>query len=52
LDLALVDPTNAQIAEQVGPSVVTLDSTVGGGVYTYAVSGGRCSFTLTVTVTG
>jgi thermitase len=32
-----------------GPSVVTLDQTVGAGSYTYTVSGGKCSFTLTVT---
>jgi thermitase len=32
-----------------GPSVVTLDATLAAGTYTYAVSGGRCSFTLTVT---
>jgi thermitase len=32
-----------------GPSVVTLDATLTAGSYTYTVSGGRCSFTLTVT---
>jgi hypothetical protein len=32
-----------------GPSVVSLDATLPGGTYTYTVSGGRCSFTLTVT---
>jgi thermitase len=32
-----------------GPSVLTLDSTVAAGTYTYTVGGGRCSFTLTVT---
>jgi len=32
-----------------GPSVVTLVSSVSAGGYTYTVSGGRCSFTLTVT---
>jgi subtilisin family serine protease len=32
-----------------GPSVVTLVSSVSAGGYTYLVSGGRCSFTLTVT---
>jgi hypothetical protein len=33
----------------VGPSVVILDTTVAAGEYTYTVSGGRCSFTLTIT---
>jgi hypothetical protein len=32
-----------------GPSVVVLDTTLALGEYTYTVSGGRCSFTLTVT---
>ena len=32
-----------------GPSVVALDATVAAGTYMYTVSGGRCSFTLTVT---
>jgi hypothetical protein len=32
-----------------GPSVVSLDATLTAGTYTYIVSGGRCSFTLTVT---
>jgi subtilisin family serine protease len=32
-----------------GPSVLTLDSTIAAGTYTYTVGGGRCSFTLTVT---
>ena len=31
-----------------GPSVVVLDATLAAGQYTYTVSGGRCSFTLTV----
>jgi hypothetical protein len=31
-----------------GPSVVVLDTTLAAGTYTYSVSGGRCSFTLTV----
>jgi subtilisin family serine protease len=31
-----------------GASVLTLNSTLGAGTYTYTVSGGRCSFTLTV----
>jgi hypothetical protein len=31
-----------------GPSVVTLDTQLAAGTYTYSVSGGRCSFTLTV----
>jgi hypothetical protein len=31
-----------------GPSVVSLDATLSAGGYTYTVSGGKCSFTLTV----
>lgn len=36
-------------ASKTGPSVVVLDATLTPGTYTYTVSGGRCSFTLTVT---
>lgn len=32
-----------------GPSVISLNATLTAGSYTYTVSGGRCSFTLTVT---
>lgn len=32
-----------------GPSVVSLKATLSAGSYTYTVSGGKCSFTLTVT---
>jgi thermitase len=32
-----------------GPSVLTLDGTLAAGTYTYSVSGGKCSFALTVT---
>jgi Subtilase family len=32
-----------------GPSVVVLDQTLAAGTYAYTISGGRCSFTLTVT---
>ena len=32
-----------------GPSVVALNASLASGAYTYTVSGGRCSFTLTVT---
>lgn len=32
-----------------GPSVVSLDATLSAGTYSYTVSGGKCSFTLTVT---
>ena len=31
-----------------GPSVVVLDAIIASGAYTYTVSGGHCSFTLTV----
>jgi hypothetical protein len=33
-----------------GPSVLVLNATLAAGTYTYQVSGGKCSFTLTVTV--
>lgn len=36
-------------ASTTGPSVVVLDTTLTGGTYSYTVSGGRCSFSLTVT---
>jgi hypothetical protein len=32
-----------------GPSVIALDATLTSGTYSYTVSGGRCSFTLTLT---
>jgi thermitase len=32
-----------------GPSVIALDATLAAGTYSYTVSGGRCSFTLTLT---
>jgi hypothetical protein len=39
-------------ASKNGPSVVVLDANLAAGSYTYEVSGGRCSFTLTVTAPG
>jgi hypothetical protein len=42
----------ATVATLTGPSVVTLAPTLAAGTYTYTVSGGRCSFTLTVTTAG
>jgi len=51
LELALLDPTNARIGEQLGPSVLTLDSHVEAGSYAYVVSGDKCNFTLTITAT-
>jgi hypothetical protein len=39
-------------ASKSGPSVVVLDTTLAAGNYTYTVSGGRCSFALTVTSPG
>jgi hypothetical protein len=44
LSLGLSNGTNAQ-----GPSIVSLNSTLAAGSYSYTVSGGKCSFTLTVT---
>jgi subtilisin family serine protease len=50
LELAMADAGNAPVGEREGPSVVTLDTNVPAGSYAYTVSGGKCSFTLTVTV--
>jgi thermitase len=47
LSLRKADSTN--LASASGPSVLALDQTLAAGSYVYAVSGGRCSFTLTVT---
>jgi len=44
LSLALSNAASAS-----GPSVVVLDQTLAAGTYTYTVSGGKCSFALTVT---
>jgi hypothetical protein len=52
LDLILLDAANVMIGERLGPSVVTLDSAVTVGNYSFAVSGGKCNFTLTVTAPG
>lgn len=49
LTLGLSGPGMSAAAPVSGPSVLVLDTTVNGGTYSYAVSGGRCSFTLTVT---
>jgi hypothetical protein len=49
LSLALQSTAASPLATQTGPSVNVLDATLPAGVYTYAVSGGRCSFTLKVT---
>src|SRR6267378_5374900 len=48
LTLAVVTPGGASVSTS-GPSVVVLDSSLAAATYTYQVSGGRCSFTLTVT---
>jgi hypothetical protein len=47
LTLRKTDGTNLATAS--GPSVLALDQTLAAGSYVYTVSGGRCSFTLTVT---
>lgn len=49
LSLALQSTAASPLAAQSGPSVVVMDSTLAAGSYNYVVSGGRCSFTLTVT---
>lgn len=49
LSLALQSTAVSPLASQTAPSVNVLDATLPAGTYSYAVSGGRCSFTLTVT---
>jgi hypothetical protein len=49
LTLGLSSAGGSAVASASGPSVVVLDSTLAAGTYTYLVSGGRCSLTLTVT---
>jgi hypothetical protein len=49
LTLGLSGPGFSAAAPVTGPSVLVLDTTVTGGSYGYTVSGGRCSFSLTVT---
>src|SRR5207245_9242040 len=48
LTLAVVSPGGSSVSTS-GPSVVVLDSSLAAGSYTYQVSGGRCSFSLTLT---
>jgi thermitase len=49
LTLGLSGPGMSAAAPVSGPSVLVLEATVNGGSYSYTVSGGKCSFTLTVT---
>jgi subtilisin family serine protease len=49
LSLAVGSSAASALATKTGPSVNVLDATLPAGTYNYAVSGGRCSFTLTVT---
>jgi hypothetical protein len=49
LSLGLSGPGWSSSAPVTGPSVLVLNATVGGGTYTYTVSGAKCAFTLTVT---
>jgi hypothetical protein len=50
LSLGLGGPGMAGTQTVTGPSVLVLDTSItSGGTYTYSVSGGKCSFTLTVT---
>jgi hypothetical protein len=49
LSLALQSSAASPLATKTAPSVNVLDATLPAGTYSYAVSGGRCSFTLTVT---
>lgn len=49
LDLELKSFDGATIGSKSGASVLILDQNVTAGAYTYVVSGGQCSFTLTVT---
>jgi hypothetical protein len=48
LTLALSRTDGTSIGAASGPSVLALDRTLAAGTYVYSVSGGRCSFTLTV----
>jgi thermitase len=48
LSLVLQSTAASPLATQTAPSVNVLDVTLPAGTYMYAVSGGRCSFTLTV----
>ena len=43
---------SATIGSTGGPSVLVLDANLASGSYTYEVSGGCCSFTLTVKASG
>jgi hypothetical protein len=52
LSLGLGGPGVAGTQPVTGPSVLALDAGVSGGSYTYTVSDGKCSFTLTVTLAG
>jgi hypothetical protein len=49
LSLTLQSSAASSLGSQTGPSAVVLDTTLAAGAYSYVVSGGRCSFTLTVT---
>jgi hypothetical protein len=49
LTLALKPTGSPALASVSGPSVLALDRDLAAGAYAYAVSGSRCSFTLTVT---
>jgi thermitase len=51
LMLVLATSSGLSVAASSGPSVVSLNATLAAGSYTLTVSGGRCSFTLTVTAT-
>jgi Subtilase family len=48
LSLGLQSAAGAPVAAKTGPSVVVLDAPLAAGSYAYSVSGGRCSFILTV----
>jgi hypothetical protein len=50
LALGVQSTTGTSVATKTGPSVVVIDTMLAAGAYSYSVSGGRCSFTLTVTV--
>ena len=49
LNVGLAASNGAAVGNAAGPSVVSLISSLSAGGYIYTVSGGRCSFTLTVT---
>ena len=49
LNLTLATSSGTAVGSTSGASPVALSATLAAGTYVYTISGGRCSFTLTVT---